>query len=131
MKFTALTFLSIVSFAAQAQVQINEIMASNARSFPDVVDFEDYPDWIELKNTGGTVASLQNYFLSDDPANPYKWPFPASASIPANGHLMIMADGHDAIPGQPFLAVTGRGGILLLSATIPISVYQLQERRSR
>ena len=102
MKIFALTFLSIAYCVAHAQVQINEIMASNTRSFPDVVDFEDYPDWIELKNTGGSVASLENYFLSDDPANPYKWSFPASASIPANGQLMIMADGYDAIPGQSF-----------------------------
>ena len=102
MKIFALTFLSIAYCVAHAQVQINEIMASNTRSFPDVVDFEDYPDWIELKNTGGSVASLDNYFLSDDPANPYKWSFPASASIPANGQLMIMADGYDAIPGQSF-----------------------------
>lgn len=102
MKIRTLLFLGIVSLPAHAQVQINEIMASNARSFPDIVDFEDYPDWIELKNTGGSVASLANYYLSDDPANPYKWAFPASASIPANGHLMIMADGHDAIPGQSF-----------------------------
>ena len=52
---------------ATAQVQINEIVASNARCFPDITDFEDYPDWIELKNTGATAASLDGYFLSDDP----------------------------------------------------------------
>lgn len=100
MKIRILFLLGIVSLAAQAQVQINEIMASNARSFPDIVDFEDYPDWIELKNTGASPASLANYYISDDPTNPYKWAFPASASIPANGYFMLMADGHDAIPGQ-------------------------------
>ena len=41
MKIFALTFLSIAYCVAHAQVQINEIMASNTRSFPDVVDFED------------------------------------------------------------------------------------------
>lgn len=88
--------------AATAQVRINELLASNTRAFPDIVDFEDYPDWIELKNAGPSSASLANHFLSDDPGNPYKWPFPATASIPANGFLMVMADGNDAIPGQSF-----------------------------
>ena len=51
-----------------AQVQINEIMASNSRAYPDVTDFEDYPDWFELKNTTGSSVSLAGYFISDDPA---------------------------------------------------------------
>ena len=88
--------------AATAQVRINEIVASNARCFPDITDFEDYPDWIELKNTGATAASLKGYFLSDDPSNPFKWAIPSTASIPAGGHLLFMADSHDAAPGQTF-----------------------------
>lgn len=86
----------------RADVQINEIVASNTRSFPDITDFEDYPDWIELGNTGATAVSLDGYFLSDDAATPLKWRVPAGASIPGNGYLMIMADGHDAAPGQTF-----------------------------
>lgn len=85
-----------------AQVQLNELVASNTQATPDIVDFEDYPDWLELKNTGAATASLQNYYLSDDPADPFKWAFPATASIPANGHLLVIADGNDAIPGQSF-----------------------------
>lgn len=94
--------LALCGLEASAQVRINEFLASNTRAFPDIVDFDDYPDWIELKNTTGASVSLANHYLSDDPANPYKWPFPATASIPANGFLMVMADGHDAIPGQVF-----------------------------
>ena len=81
---------------------IHELMASNTRAFPDVVDFEDYPDWIELKNNGGAIANLNGYFLSDDPTNPYKWPFPATASIAPGAYLLVMADGHDAVPLQSF-----------------------------
>src|SRR5262245_35163220 len=84
----------------EAQVQISEVMASNRAAYPDVTDFEDYPDWIELRNTGGVAVNLGGYFLSEDPANPHKWPIPASASIPANGFLLIMADGHDAGIGE-------------------------------
>ncbi|MEO6476065.1 MAG: lamin tail domain-containing protein [Luteolibacter sp.] len=77
-------------------------MASNTRAYPDITDFEDYPDWIELKNTGVSTASLNGYFLSDDPADPFKWPVPSTASIAAGGFQLFMADGHDAAPGQTF-----------------------------
>lgn len=102
MKVPALLLFVVPFTLAHGQVQLNEFLASNTRAFPDIVDFEDYPDWIELKNPSGTAASLANHYLSDDPANPYKWPFPATASIPAGGFLMVMADGNDAIPGQSF-----------------------------
>lgn len=86
----------------QGQVVVNEILAANTQATPDIVDFEDYPDWIELKNTTAGAVNLSGYFLSDDPAKPLKWPFPATASIAANGYLRVWADGHDAIPGQTF-----------------------------
>ncbi len=85
-----------------AEVLLNEFMASNVRAVPDITDFEDYPDWIELKNTGNFSVSLDGYFLSDSASNPFKWAFPAGASITANGFLLIMADKHDAAPGQSF-----------------------------
>ena len=102
MKLPLACILSLVGGMAQAQVQLHEIMASNTRAFPDITDFEDYPDWIELKNQGAAAASLDGYFLSDDPGDPFKWPLPAGASIPAQGYLLVMADGHDAAPGEVF-----------------------------
>nr|MCU0750016.1 CotH kinase family protein [Akkermansiaceae bacterium] len=82
------------------QVKVNELLAANTQAHPDIVDFDDYPDWIELKNESASPVSLAGYFLSDDPAKPLKWPFPATASIPANGFLKVWADGHDAVPGD-------------------------------
>ncbi len=101
--FLQLVAILAIGFStARAQVQINEIMASNTRAYPDITDFEDYPDWFELKNTTGSVVSLNGYFISDDPKDPFKWPVPSAASIPANGFLVFMADGHDAAPGETF-----------------------------
>ncbi|WP_193211334.1 lamin tail domain-containing protein [Luteolibacter marinus] len=91
--------LALCVVRAGAQVQVNEFLAANTQAHPDIVDFEDYPDWIELKNTSAGAVSLAGYYLSDDPAKPFKWPFPPAASIPANGYLMVWADGHDALPG--------------------------------
>ncbi len=87
---------------SHGQVVVNELLAANTQSSPDIVDFDDYPDWIELKNTTAGALNLSGYYLSDDPAKPLKWPFPATASIGANGYLRVWADGHDAIPGQTF-----------------------------
>ena len=78
MKFPLL--LALATTLAPAQVRINEFMASNTRSVPDITDFEDYPDWIELHNPGATEVSLNGYFLSDNPNEPFKWPVPACHS---------------------------------------------------
>jgi hypothetical protein len=85
-----------------AQLQINEIVASNTRSYPDITDFEDYPDWFELKNTGATPLLLNDHFISDDPSDPFKWPVPTGLTMPPGGYQLFMADGHDAAPGQVF-----------------------------
>ncbi len=98
----AILAICLAQDQVKAQVQINEIMASNTRAYPDITDFEDYPDWFELKNTTGSPVSLNGYFISDDPKDPFKWPVPAGASIPANGYLVLVADGHDAAPGETF-----------------------------
>ena len=101
MKLTRTLFAALLLGVAQAhsQVLINEVMATNTRAYPDITDFEDYPDWIELKNTTAAPVSLDGYFLSDSSSNPFKWQVPNGATIPANGFLLFMADGHDAAPG--------------------------------
>lgn len=91
----------LLPFLATAQIRINEVMASNTRAFPDVVDFEDYPDWLELHNAGLTAASLDGYYLSDDPSEPFKWRIPSGHVLPAGGFMVIVADGHDSDIGQP------------------------------
>jgi len=101
-RLLALTLLLGGLSAVHAQVRINEFMASNTRAYPDITDFEDYPDWLELKNSGASAASLDGYYLSDNPSEPFKWAFPSAASIPAGGFLLVMADGHDAAPGQVY-----------------------------
>jgi len=77
-------------------------MASNTRTFADIIDFEDYPDWIELHNPGSEVELLENFFLSDNPSRPFKWRIPASAAIPPGGYLIIVADGHDSDVGESY-----------------------------
>lgn len=103
MKSTLISaLLAAIPLSTVAQVRINEVVASNTRSFPDIVDFEDYPDWLELHNEGASAASLDGYFLSDDPAQPRKWQIPDGTAIPAGGYLVIAADGNDSGIGESY-----------------------------
>lgn len=86
--------------SAPAQVKISEFLANNVSVNPDNWDFEDFSDWIELHNEGSTSANIGGYYLTGDLKQPKKWQFPADASIPANGYLLVWADDHDGKPGQ-------------------------------
>ncbi len=63
-----------VGFAATSFLFINEFMADNNYSFPDEAD--QYDDWLEVYNGGSEAVYLGDKFLSDDHANPSKWPMP-------------------------------------------------------
>lgn len=70
---------------AQAQVVVNEACSKNVRA---AADGNDYPDWIELHNTGLSSAALGGLYLSDDALEPLKWPLP-SITLPAGGYLLL------------------------------------------
>ncbi len=98
--FSAALALFFFTCALYGQVRINELQAVNTSSYADMVDFEDYADWLELYNTSATRLDLSNYYLTDNLNNPVKWPFPAGASIAGNGYLVIWADQRDAGIGE-------------------------------
>ncbi len=74
-------------------VWINEFMASNRTTITD--EHGDYDDWIELYNAASTPVNVNGMFLSDDPGNSTRWMLP-DTTIPANGFLLIWADGDPA-----------------------------------
>ena len=76
---------------------INELMASNASTATDPAG--EYDDWVELVNAGDAAIDLAGHHLTDDPAVPTKWTFPAGTSIPAGGHLVVWCDGDLAQSG--------------------------------
>lgn len=71
-------------------VRINEVMAGKNRQVVDPA--EQYEDWIELYNTSRTPLDLHGLYLSDDPADPTKWAFPAGTLIGPRGYLIVWAD---------------------------------------
>ncbi|MEM6348756.1 MAG: lamin tail domain-containing protein, partial [Bacteroidota bacterium] len=78
----------------QAQLYINEVMASNANVLPDGAG--DYDDWIEIYNAGAVAVDLANYSLSDDKLDPQKSIIPAgflaNTIVPPGGYLLLWAD---------------------------------------
>ena len=102
MRVTPIFAFLLFSLSCHGQVRINELMASNVRSFPDVADFDDYPDWIELHNTSPETQSLTDYYLSDDPDTPTKWQFPYGSNIAADEYLAVFADGFDVSKGESY-----------------------------
>ena len=86
--------------SADAEVLINEFMASNDSVYPDNCDFDDYSDWIEIYNPSNAVVFLTDYYLTDDLTLPLKWKVPDGTAIGAHGYLMVRADGFNAGPGE-------------------------------
>jgi hypothetical protein len=90
-----LTFLLLLAATtAQSQVALNEFLASNSSTIQDP-DFQAFADWIELHNSSNDPVDISGWWLSDDADMLDKWVFPVGSSIPANGFLLVWADGQN------------------------------------
>ena len=100
-------------------VRINEIVAENKYSLKD--SYGDASDWIELRNPGNSSVDLAGWGLSDDPALPMKWIFPAT-NIAPHSTLIVFASGRttpvDAAGGlHASFRLDKAGGALILTAS--------------
>ena len=97
-----LILMSVSNAQESPRIYINEFLASNVTIDADIVDFDDYSDWIELYNAEDVEVNIIGYYITDDLNNPYKWQFTESTIIPAKGFLRVWADGYDKNPGKTF-----------------------------
>ena len=88
--FTLFTLLFVLSSSSWSQLFINEILVSNASVNYDP-DFFNFASWIEIYNSGGAPVNVSGYYLTDNATIPDKWVVP-TATIPANGYLIVWAD---------------------------------------
>jgi hypothetical protein len=86
--FAALSLLA----SGQAQVALTEFLASNNSQRAD--EEGEFSDWIEVQNTSASRVNLQDWSLTDDPALPAKWRFPAT-NLNAGAFLVVFASGKD------------------------------------
>jgi CotH protein/lamin tail-like protein/chitobiase/beta-hexosaminidase-like protein/type IX secretion system substrate protein len=111
-----LIFFSSINL--NAQLSINEIMASNTSFITD--DAGEYDDWIEIYNGGSQTIVLAGYYLSDDLTDPLKWQIPPDnptfTTIEAGGFLILWAD-NDPEQGPHHLdfKLSGSGEDLILT----------------
>ena len=80
----------------EGRLVINEFMASN----DNIVvpgDNGDFPDWIEIYNTGDTPIDMGGWYVSDDKEDYMAYQLPTDNSelttVPAKGYLIIYCDG--------------------------------------
>jgi hypothetical protein len=87
-------FCFIYCLAAQQNIKINEVLASNVLSCHD--EQEEYDDWIEIYNPSVHDIDIAGYYMSDDPSNLRKWrvPYglPDKTTVPAGGFIILWAD---------------------------------------
>ncbi len=85
--------------ASEPDVVITEFMAENISTLAD--EDSDYPDWIEIHNTGGLAVNLSGWHLTDKKSMPDKWSFPPT-NIAGNSFMIIFASEKDRrVPGRP------------------------------
>ncbi|MCP5526503.1 MAG: lamin tail domain-containing protein [Verrucomicrobiales bacterium] len=75
-----------------ADVVISEICAAGYAGFLD--EDGEPQDWIEIWNRGAVAVNLLGWSLTDDPAVPGRWVFPATQLVPG-GQLVVFASGKD------------------------------------
>ncbi len=73
---------------------INELMADNDITIPG--PDMNYPDWIELYNSGLDPLNISGMYLTDNLNNPTKWQFPNNTTIESGGYLLIWGDGYNS-----------------------------------
>ncbi|HZH67721.1 MAG TPA: lamin tail domain-containing protein, partial [Chitinophagales bacterium] len=139
--------LSVLSSnPAISKVCINELSASN-NSISGIEDeYGDYDDWVELKNNSDVPIVLSGYFVTDNLNNLTKHQLSltdtASLTIPANGYLILWADGEphqggnhlsfrlSATLGEDFAIVTPDGKTIIEEVSFPPLVTNTSYGRS-
>lgn len=88
-------FMLLFASTANAQIKINEILASNSETNED--GFGNSDDWVEIINLGGVSIDFGGMYVTDDPENLLKWQIPddqsASTTIAPGQFLLIWFDG--------------------------------------
>jgi len=82
------------TFAPTPPVFINELLPVNVTVQAD--EHADFDPWIELYNPFPATAALGGLFLTDNPAQPDKWPVPAGTTLCGGHWLFVWADNEPA-----------------------------------
>lgn len=116
-------------------LRINEVMVQNDSNYVD--DYGRHQAWIELFNSTYGPMEISSVFLTDDPAEPKKYPVPlgdVNTEIPPRQHVVFWADSEpnkgtfhlsfSLKPGQDnWIGIYDANGVTLIdSVTVPASL---------
>lgn len=127
----------VVAVSAQGRrgLRINEVMVQNDSNYVD--DYGLHHAWIELYNSTYAPMEISSVYLSNDPAQPKKYPVPlgdVNTEIPPRQHVVFWADGEPnkgtfhlsfkLVPGQDnWIGIYDANGVTLIdSITVPASL---------
>jgi hypothetical protein len=97
-----------------SQLSINELMSLNALTTKD--EHGTVSPWLEIYNPTAEEIALDNYALTDDFNSPRKAVLPSGVSVPANGTLLLWADGNPSAGATHVdVSLSGGGGSLALA----------------
>ncbi|MGI9242492.1 MAG: lamin tail domain-containing protein, partial [Verrucomicrobiales bacterium] len=77
-----------------SQISLNEFRPDDSGGATD--NFGEPEPWVELFSTGDAATSLDGWFLSDDPNQPMKWPFPSGSNLGAGEFRLVWLDGESS-----------------------------------
>lgn len=72
-------------------VIVSEAVSANLAMVADAEG--DFPDWLELCNTGSETADLSGWYLSDDESDPVGWRIPDGTTLAPGDTLLVFASG--------------------------------------
>jgi hypothetical protein len=103
---------------------LNEVQPVNGNGVAD--EAGDHDPWIELYNPAPTTVELSGLFLTDDPAQPHKWSFPASTELCGTSWLLVWADGEISEgPLHASFSLSPSGGTVWIYTTSGVLVDSL------
>ena len=97
------------------QVLISEVMVANDCTALDAQG--TVSDWIELYNPGKSAVDLSGTYISDDPADAFKWQIPELV-LEAGGRAVIRCAGAGAADGDATFALPRSGCTVVLTGTM-------------
>ena len=84
--------------AAETPVEISEAAPVNLAMVPDRDG--QFPDWIELHNTGSESADLSGWYLSDKESDPTRWAFPEGTVLAPGEYRLVFASRKPSSEGE-------------------------------
>ncbi|NOQ74972.1 MAG: T9SS type A sorting domain-containing protein [Crocinitomix sp.] len=112
-RISALIIL-LISATSYSQV-LNEICPSNVDNFEN--EDEGFTDWIELWNNTGSELSLDDFYITNDRADPTKWQIESDEELDAGDNIVLSAKEFPELTETiPFSFKRGGGHVYLTNS---------------